>query len=153
MVAPKLLHAKTAELPTNGCGASHRDSHNGPTRRLENIELFSYELQNRRERNLFLGQNASWEAQIDQQDSDAEAIMIAAVLPRKGEIVRAESRKPNEFRPVIREGHELKTFCGGQQLAPWHRSGSVANTEVVRTMALHPRSQPFRCSEVSHNLS
>jgi hypothetical protein len=54
-----------------------------------NTKLFGYEFQDRRERNLFLGENAAWKSQIDQQDSNAKAVMIATMLPHKGEIVHA----------------------------------------------------------------
>jgi len=48
--------------------------------------------------------------------------MISTMLPHEGKVVPCERSQPNQLTLVLREGEQLKAFCGGQQLAAGHRS-------------------------------
>src|SRR5271165_1800262 len=109
-----------------------------PQRR-RRLQLSADDADQRRRRCLIHAKGSAGMTQIAQLDSNAEAVVIAAMLADERAIGPGQGIAADQLAFLGWEGEQLLALRGGEQLAAWHRL-SPLNFTSIRPRLCHRKA-------------
>lgn len=112
-----------------------------------NSKLSGHEVEKALAGLLFLTQHAARILEVAYLDRDAQAIVLAAMLPHECQIRFGHGVQANQFRLLFGNVKQFQALCGGQDFSGGAWLRSVAKTRVFRTSLTRSDTDGFLTSK------